>query len=80
MKTDIDNTAASCIFCGSKARCVHYEADLWYYEYSNKECDKHPHYAYMGFRASSAKEQWNWANRKMKGVNGRNKNDEDFNL
>lgn len=80
MKTEIDKTAAPCIFCGSYPECIHYESDLWYYECPNKACDKHPHYAYMGFRSSSAKEQWNWANRKMKGVSGRNKNGEDFNL
>lgn len=78
MKTEIDKTAAPCIFCGAMPNCIHYEADLWYYECSNKCCDKHPRYAYMGFRASSAKEQWDWANRKLKGVKGRNKNDEDF--
>ena len=80
MKTEIDKTAAPCIFCGALPNCVHYESDLWYYECSNKQCEKHPKYAYMGFRASAAKEQWDWSNRKMKGVSGRNKDDKDFSI
>ena len=79
MRKEIDNTAFPCVFCGSSPICIHYEADLWYYECSNGECDKHPKYAFMGFRRPVAKEQWNYANRKLVGVKGRNK-DEDGNL
>lgn len=65
MKKEIDKDAEKCVFCGEKPICVHYEADLWYYECSNRECDKHPRYAYMGFRKTSAQEQWNYANRSI---------------
>lgn len=79
MKVEIDKTATKCVFCGSLPNRIHYEADLWYYDCSNKNCDKHPKYAYMGFRESSAREQWEWANRKLVGVKGR-KQDADDNI
>ena len=63
MKTETDETAVKCCFCGSKPKIIHYEDNLWYVECPNKECDKHPRYAYMGFRKPAAIEQWNWANR-----------------
>lgn len=80
MKAELDKTAEPCIFCGAYPKCVRYESNLYYYECSNLQCDKHPPYQYMGFRPSTAKEQWNWSNRPMKGVSGRNRNDKDFNL
>lgn len=73
MKTEIDKTADKCVFCGKYPNCIHYEADLWYYVCSNKECKKHPPYAYMGFRQSSAKDQWCWANRPINRVSSKKK-------
>lgn len=73
MKCEIDKTADNCVFCGSKPLVVHYEADLWYYECGNKHCDKHPRYQYMGFRQSSAKEQWNFANRPINRISSKKK-------
>ena len=80
MRVEIEKTASPCIFCGSLPNAVHYEDNLWYYQCSNKNCDKHPQYQYMGFRQSSAREQWDWSNRPLKGVSGRNKNDKDGDL
>ena len=80
MKVEYDDSVEKCVFCGSKAKIIHYEADLWYVECSNKTCDKHPRYAYMGFRRYAAIEQWNWANRPLKGVSGRDKNGKIYDL
>lgn len=65
MKQEIDKGATPCVFCNALPRCIHYEADLWYYECSNRGCDKHPKYAFIGFRKSAAKYQWEYANRPM---------------
>lgn len=77
MKIEVDDSAEKCIFCGSKANVIHYESDLWYVECSNKCCEKHQKYAYIGFRKPTAIEQWNYANRPLKNVSGRNKNEND---
>lgn len=73
MKVEIDKTAEKCVFCGNFPNAIHYEADLWYYECSCRTCEKHPRYAYMGFRQGAAKEQWDWANRHINRVSTKKK-------
>ena len=73
MKEEIDKTATPCVYCGRLPNIIHYEADLWYYECSNKDCDKHHRYAYMGFRQSSAREQWEKMNRPIQRISTKKK-------
>ena len=52
-----------CIFCGSKARIIHFDRNMWYIQCSNPDCKKHDKYAYLGNTKDNAVEQWNFMNR-----------------
>ena len=52
-----------CIFCGSKARVVHYDSNMWYIQCSNQDCKKHDKYAYLGSTQSASVDAWNFNNR-----------------
>ena len=54
-----------CIFCGSKARVVHYDSNLYYCMCSNTNCKKTDKFGCMGRTANNAIDQWNFINRPM---------------
>ena len=63
--TEIDKTLSKCCYCGSTAKIIHYDWDIWYVECSNLNCKKHLPYAYMGLKKNIAIDNWEYANRKI---------------
>lgn len=53
----------NCVFCGGKARIIHFDDNMWYVQCANPSCKKHDKYAYLGNTRNNAIEQWNFANR-----------------
>lgn len=54
----------NCVFCGSKAKIIHFDRSMWYVQCTNSFCKKHDKYAYLGSTKDCAIEQWNFINRK----------------
>lgn len=71
-----------CIFCGSKARVVHYDSNLYYVYCSNTNCKKTDRFGCMGRTANNAIEQWNVLMRPINRTPSprKKKNDEDNNI
>ena len=71
---DNEKVANDCIFCGGKARIIHFDDNMWYIQCSNISCKKHDKYAYLGCTKGIAIERWNYINRS---TIQRKKNDKD---
>lgn len=52
-----------CIFCGSEARIIHFDRNMWYIQCSNPDCKKHDKYAYLGSTKNASIDAWNFNNR-----------------
>mgnify|MGYP003313492985 CR=1 FL=1 len=55
----------NCVFCGSKAKIIHFDRSMWYVQCTNPFCRKHDKYAYLGSTKNGAIEQWNFINREL---------------
>lgn len=65
----------NCVFCGSEARVVHFDRNMYYTSCSNPNCKKHDKYAFLGNTENNSVEQWNFTNRKnIIRTNDKNKN------
>lgn len=68
-----------CIFCGGKARVIHFDRNMYYVVCSNPNCKKHDKFSYLGRTEVNAIEQWNFSNRAYQGRKGK-KDAKDDNL
>jgi len=69
-----------CIFCGGKARVVHYDSNLYYVYCSNTNCKKTDRFGCMGRTANNAIDQWNELMRPIARTGNKKKKDESNNL
>lgn len=71
----MEEIANKCIFCGSEAKIVHFDRNMWYVQCSNHECKKHDKFAFLGNTRNNAIEQWNFSNREGSFRKNENKKD-----
>lgn len=55
--------SSKCIFCGAEPKVIHYDTNMWYVECSNRACQKHGKYEYLGMSEKVALERWEYKNR-----------------
>lgn len=66
----------NCVFCGSKAKIIHFDRSMWYIQCSNSACKKHDKYAYLGSTRDCAVDQWNFINRTLNRSGTKKKKDD----
>lgn len=74
--------AEKCVFCKAEPKVIHFDTNMYYVHCSNPECKKHDKYAYLGYTAKSALEQWDFMNRPINRISSkkREKNDKNSSL